>query len=431
MKFLRPFSLSLLLCASAPLCVSAQTSLEEISADLNKAGGVYYAYPSTSHQTTPPPKGYQPFYVSHYGRHGSRYLISDSDYTDVADALKKAARADQLTPLGIDVLNRLDSVMKETDRRGGDLTPLGVRQHRGIAERLYNAYPQIFKGSPAVSARSTVVPRCILSMDAFCERLKELNPNLQTTRESSNRYMDYLNYHSDESNTFTGGDWRIEYAAFEEERVRPERMMTLLFKDPDWVKKNIRSRKLYWGLYWIAVDAQNIETSISFYDLFTPEELYALWEIGNFNNYVLDANYEPGKGLVVGNARNLLQNIIDSAEEAIATPGTAATLRFGHDGNLMPLAAILEMENCDVSISDAEQIASVWSNFKVSPMAGNVQMIFFRDTKNPEKEILVKFLLNENETGINTIDLDIPADLFPFYRWSDVKAHYRKKHDLK
>jgi hypothetical protein len=52
-------------------------------------------------------------------------------------------------------------------------------------------------------------------------------------------------------------------------------------------------------------------------------------------------------------------------------------------------------------------------------MAGNIQLIFFR--KQGSDDILVKFLMNENETSI-----PIDTDLYPFYHWSDVSRYYRK-----
>lgn len=382
-------------------------------------GGVYYAYPeeqAKNARITAPPKGYEPFYVSHYGRHGSRYLISDNDYENVRAMLSKARDADALTPLGLDVLLRIDSVMVETRGRGGDLTPLGVRQHRGIAERLYNNYPKIFKGSPELSARSTTVIRCILSMDAFCERLKELNPDIQTTRESSDRYMNYLNYHSPESNAFTGGDWKVYYRKFENSRVKPDEFVSRLIKDPKYIDRYVDPAALMWGLYWIAADSQNIETPVSFYDLFTPEEYFGLWETGNYHNYVVDSSSPESGGLVVENARHLLDNIIDTADEAIASGTNSATLRFGHDGNLQPLAAILQLDGACPEEYDAEKVSQVYHNFYVTPMAGNIQLIFFR---NKEGDVIVKVLLNEQE-----MKLPIPSVAGPFYRWSDVKRLY-------
>ena len=200
--------------ATFSLGAHAQTTFEEISADLNKAGGVYLAYPSVEAKQTPAPKGYKPFYVSHYGRHGSRYLISDKDYQWVIQLMHKADSADALTPLGKDVLNRLNLVWAEVDGHGGDLTPLGVRQHQGIAERMYNNYPEVFRGKRHISARSTLVNRCAMSMVAFGDRLKALNPQLDFNYEMSQKYMSYLCYHSPKSNVFTNnenGPWAEEY----------------------------------------------------------------------------------------------------------------------------------------------------------------------------------------------------------------------------
>ncbi len=90
----------------------------------------------------PAPKGYKPFYVSHYGRHGSRYLIGDRDYKWLVDLFEEAHREGALSDLGEDTRQRLLKVWEEAEGHGGDLTPLGVRQHRGIAERMYAAFPK-------------------------------------------------------------------------------------------------------------------------------------------------------------------------------------------------------------------------------------------------------------------------------------------------
>ena len=54
----------LLLAATA----GAQSAYDEIKADIDKAGGVYFMYPFDTPSATPAPKGYEPFYISHYGR---------------------------------------------------------------------------------------------------------------------------------------------------------------------------------------------------------------------------------------------------------------------------------------------------------------------------------------------------------------------------
>lgn len=92
--------------------------------------------------------------------------------------------------------------------------------------------------------------------------------------------------------------------------------------------------------------------------------------------YVGNANHADGKGIVVANAKSLLRNILDSADEAIRKGGIAATLRFGHDGNVIPLVALMQIENCNVAVNDPYEVYKVWSDFKVVPMAANVQIIF-------------------------------------------------------
>ena len=101
--------------------------------------------------------------------------------------LDAADTAGVLSTIGRDVSRKLRIVWKDAEGLGGELTPLGVRQHREIAERMYNNYPEVFRDNRRISARSTIVVRCVLSMAAFCERLKELNPALDITRESGQR----------------------------------------------------------------------------------------------------------------------------------------------------------------------------------------------------------------------------------------------------
>lgn len=402
----------------------SQTTFEEMSKDLNKTGGVYYAYPTEKADNTPAPKGYKPFYVSHYGRHGSRYLIGDNDYKWVYDLMTKADDANALTPLGKNVLARLDTVMEEAYKRGGDLSPLGARQHQAIARRMAENYPEVFKGKgKTVSARSTLVPRCIISMGNFCQSLKENYPELDITLESSNRYMPYLCYSTPESDAFKSskeGWWQEVKRKFEKKQIKADRIVPTIFSDPVFVERYVKPENFMWGLYWIASDAQNTENKISFYDLFTPQELFDIWQCFNADFYAGHSNFKPAEGKHLNNAKPLLRNFIEGAETAIAGKGDVATLRFGHDGNVVPFTALLGFENCYGETDRPEEVYKVWNDWFVSPMASNIQMILFKSEKNPN-DILVKFLHNEKETKI-----PVETDIWPYYHWNDVKAYYEE-----
>ena len=51
--------------------------------DRRQMGGIYHAYPYASmadNLIDATPEGYTPFYLSHYGRHGSRWMTNDERY---------------------------------------------------------------------------------------------------------------------------------------------------------------------------------------------------------------------------------------------------------------------------------------------------------------------------------------------------------------
>ena len=93
--------------------LSGQNARQEIYADPDKAGGVYYAYTYDNPARTPAPEGYEPFYISHYGRHGSRWLLRASEYTEVLETFGKAAREGALSEFGQDVLRRVERACSE------------------------------------------------------------------------------------------------------------------------------------------------------------------------------------------------------------------------------------------------------------------------------------------------------------------------------
>lgn len=75
-------------------------------------------------------------------------------------------------------------------------------------------------------------------------------------------------------------------------------------------------------------------------------------------------------------------------------------------------------------IDDLDQLDSKgWVNYRVFPMSGNLQFIFYR--KSPkDRDPLFKVLLNENEAK-----LPLPDKQAPYYRWSDFRSYYLKKLD--
>ena len=87
---------------------------------------------------------------------------------------------------------------------------------------------------------------------------------------------------------------------------------------------------------------------------------------------------------------------------------------------MISLVALMQIENCNVAVDNPYEVYKVWSDFKVAPMAANVQIVFFRNEKVSTDGILVKILHNERE-----VHIPVQTDQFPFYKWSDVESYYR------
>ena len=162
-----------------------------------------------------------------------------------------------------------------------------------------------------------------------------------------------------------------------------------------------------------AMDSLNIDFS----DVWTKEELYNNWRVQNAWWY---ANSGPCPLTLSKNpllARNLLKNILEEAQKAVEGKGDNASLRFGHDMGILPLASLMGMQGCDVKTTDLENLQTVWTDFRIIPMGANIQLIFYRHKKS--KNVLVKALLNENE-----VTLPLKSDTAPYYNWEDFYQYY-------
>ena len=437
--------LMILLSGCFALTTSAQTAREEIEANKYLAGSNYLDYnrQMATQPLTPAPKGYVPFYMSHYGRHGSRWLISKDSYTSVVEPMQKARKYGKLTAKGKEVLGQLESFVKlpvpnypaldgkyeGAQLRLGDLSSVGERQHHGIGKRMTQNFPEIFKAkNVAIDARSTVVIRCILSMVAECEEFMAANPTARIHNDASEALQYYLNAPRTglvKAMGTKGRDYRKKHAT----RQQASRLMQVLFNDQQWVSDSLKAGSIMYNLFEIATNMQSHDTDIDMYPLFTNDEIYEQWRIRNIGWY-LDYGPAPQTGGVMPfSQKNLLRNIIETADTVTQTQ---ATLRFGHEVCVMPLACLLELGNCGIAVDNLDELDKYWRNYRIYPMASNIQLIFYKTKKSLNSkpsslnspDILVKALLNERE-----VTLPIPTDQYPYYNWAKLRQYYLDKLD--
>ena len=337
--------------------------------------------------------------------------------------LERADSLGKLTPKGQEVLRDLRLLRDAAKGRDGELTPLGAEQHRQIAERMVRNFPEIFKGKTHVDAKSTVVIRCILSMENALQQLVRMNPNLEITHDASYHDMYYMN-HNDTSlfKQRMPKAAREAFDNFSKRHIHPERLMNELFNDSTYWQKEINFKQLYSTLFKQASNVQSTELrhELSLFNLFTDKELYDLWTTNNAWWYI---NYGPSPlngGQQPTSQRFLLRKIVSEADSCLMLNHPSVTLRYGHDTMVMPLTCLLDLDGMGVQVSDLEQVTMKgWNNYRIFPMACNLQFVYYR--KPGSDDILVKILRNENEAK-----LPIATDVYPYYHWKDVRAYCLK-----
>ena len=400
---------------------SAQTSREELLSRMDLTAGNYASYPAPTGNVTPAPAGYQPFYISHYGRHGARYMTSDKHYKRLGVALDSALRLGLLTEYGKDVRNRLILASADAKGRAGSLTRLGALQHKAIAKRMYTNYESLLGKPLTVYANSSTSRRVIHSMENFCAELRELNPGLSITMDVKEEDQKYIKANKSivvPDNTTEDGLYR-KLKKFREKMMTWSPQMESMFTDPERARDFIDAYTFADDFYNVAADMYCLpELNLSFNDVFGEDGM-----IDGFRSY--NAAWCLWEGLMPGAKQSylriypLLQNFLDEADEMIASGGEGVRLRFGHDSVVLPFAFILGFKEAVGATDDMENLHNQFSIFRLIPMGANIQLIFYRKPKS--KDILVKFLMNENETSI-----PVKTDSYPYYHWRDVEPYYRK-----
>ncbi|MBQ0050202.1 MAG: histidine-type phosphatase [Bacteroidales bacterium] len=381
---------------------------------------VYRAYPGVHIDTltscpvepTEVPAGFKPVFLSHYGRHGSRFLLEDSNYTN----LVRDFQSQQLTADGRELLRRLRIAAQQAVGRGGDLTPLGEEQHRGIAERMYERYPALFKDDASLMAYASTSRRCMMSMMAFCERLKELNPDMLIRREVAQRHMAFICADTPKQRSLMLEDTqaRRAYRDFAKKNRKTEDFCARYFAHPQNVKE---PHVVMEQLYFLAQDMQDCGRPTELLSFFTSDELYAIWRVKNAQIYLSNGDSPLSKGYPAEASDSLLKHIIHDADDALQSQRVGATLRFGHDTCLMRLLARMKVKECCPACSDMERLEEQWQDFNVTPMAANLQLVFYQ---NKHGRVLVHVLLNERE-----VHFDFPSQYAPYYDWEQLKSYWQ------
>ena len=388
----------------------------DLAADPGRAAGLFHRYEFDPILDAPPPEGYAPFYISHYGRHGSRYQIDKRSFAAV-EVLQAAKDAGVLTAAGEDLLERLRPIVAEHEGMYGQLSLLGAEEHKRLARRMHARFPGVFAAGRRVRCQSSTIQRCLASMANFTCTLKGLQPNLDFSFATGDRYMATILHPylpSEARKKWLSGFDRDVVAS----NVSPDRVAALVFADGPAAREIAPDPlRFVFDLFAAASSFESLTLELDgagLFDVFTPGELAALGRARSCIHYAHMANAAEYGHCAAWSAHDLALDIARRADGAIASGGVCADLRFGHDSGLRPLVGLLGLEGAGACSPSAESWKTC-PTWKGMPMASNLQIVFYR---KPGAEVLAKVLYNEKETAVDGL---VPASPGPYYRWSDLK----------
>lgn len=410
-----------LLCLIWSYSLLAQDGYDGLREDIRRAGGVFNLY---NFNTPPPakaPSGYKHFYISHYGRHGSRMSSHSETYETLLKMMTEAHNTKNLTIRGEVFFQKYIPLYPRLRLRGGDLTPRGQYEQNTLARRMYNNYKCVFKDKDTkVIASSTTAPRAIMSMYAFLDGIRGVCPSISISSSASQADVIPLNPFTTTNPDCGATDagfinphaaWLDQMDTFRSKMFNPDKFLGKIFKSTKHLKKYGDKYDLEQMFYEICCCVQCMYDTSPMWDVFDFEELCHYWEWNSLKYYLSKGPAPHSNGRQWALVWPTLQDIIDKAETAFKSDTPVVNLRFGHDITIMAMMTLLDIKGWTDAVND-EKAKFYWQEYNV-PMASNLQFIFY---KNKANDILIRFMLNEVEQ-----ELPIKTNYTPYYKWEDFK----------
>ena len=422
MKLLHVASLAVAM--SIALNGSAQTYSEKIEQNPDRAGGVYHYYEYVPTQMSKAPKGYKPFYISHYGRHGSRYHSSARMFEGAKKVLERAEEAGILTDEGMLLKRQVDTLWNEHLGMFGMLTERGAAEHKGIASRMFENYPEVFEGKndrSDVECVSSYWPRCLVSMANCTSVLQSKSDKLRFHYVTGPKYLNYISMDLDTKEVSMEADSLCH--EMRDRTIDCDRFMKALFTDQEKAAETVENPQDFMEQTFLAGSISGCTISHpGIFSHFTVEELTAEAQQRDARLYYVFGISKERGDYEASIAKPLIEDFIAKADDAVKEGSTrAADLRFGHDVGLLPLIGTINIKGMEERWS-FDEIKSHWTGFEMIPMGSNIQIVFYRNSRN---DVIVKILYNDRETSIPALT----AMDGPFYRWDDLRSLMVEKAD--
>lgn len=363
------------------------------------------------------PDSLTPVYISHVGRHGSRFPASSTHAVQLLKYLNTADSLGTLTSTGKRLKEVTEYVIATSTGRWGALDSLGMAEHRGIASRMYMAYKPVFKDAK-IHAISSYSPRCLMSMMCFVHQLDRLNNKIEittSTGRSNSPLMRPFDIDSDYLDFRQAGRWSQPYEDYVKTFVPTTAICRAIGNNPGLTDEELKQAAITEYYVIAGLDAMGLDANEA--EFFTKDEMNRLWSAFNLRQYLQRAANTIST-VPADIASPLLLDIINGTDKFINGKDNAnVVLRFGHAETLMPLLSLMRIPEAYYMTNYFDTVRQHWLDFNTFPMAANLQMVLY---KNAKGKYYVRFDLNEKPIKL------IPSDDRIYLPWDTARTQLMK-----
>lgn len=366
-----------LLCLAAALSASAQQKYTPLPPHLD---GSMMPFDFTT-CTQPPylPDSLTPVYVAYVARHGARFLSSPAKLTQITVALQQARNAGTLSDEGDDFFALTDEIREANAGNWGDLSPLGFREERKLADRICGILTPLSRHGVRVNAISSFVPRSVMTMYLLMNGIVRHNDTMTVNTDEGTQFdslvccfrsdTKYADFRKD-------GDWKPVYDDFFRRTV-PTAPARRLFTTTSLSDDELR--QLTFDMYEVLKANRAAGLPAPTTRWMSVREYEQCWKASNLLHYLRNTVSPVSHDAAVATTP-LLRRLISDIDTAVSNVEPQLVLNgyFGHAETLLPLLSLIRLPGCFALPLDYDNLDKYWKIQNITPLGANLLILISR-----------------------------------------------------